>query len=191
GDRVGLVVFSGEGATQSPLTSDYPVFLGLIDKVDHGKLPEGTAIGMGLATSINLLRDSRSNTKVVILLTDGENNAGEIDPVEAARMAQLLGMRVYTIGVGGGGSSFQRNRLFAGEATLRAISETTGAAFFRATDPNSLKDIYDVIGKLEKSKVSEIRYTRVDDLWLPFLAAGFCLLILEITLSNTVFRRFP
>ena len=195
GDRIGLVVFAAEGATQSPMTSDYPELLGLIDKVDHGKLPEGTAIGNGMATSINLLRESRSKTKVIVLLTDGQNNSGEIDPLEAAKMAQLLDVRVYTIGVGGQPNTSARNRGPGSnpvdEATLRSVSETTGASYFRATDPNGLKDIYELIGRLEKSKMAEIRYTRVDDLWLPFIAGAFALLIVEIILSNSIFRRFP
>ena len=197
GDRIGLVVFGGEGATLSPLTLDYSDLLGLVDKVDHGKLPEGTAIGNGIATSINLLRESRSKTRVVILLTDGENNAGQIDPLEAAKMSQLLDVRVYTIAVAGLPNTSTRSRVPARDPldqaaiTLRGISETTGASYFRATDPGSLKDIYELIGRLEKSKMSEVRYTRVDDLWLPFLAGAFGLLVLEIVLSNTIFRRFP
>lgn len=195
GDRIGLVVFSAEGATHSPLTLDYPVFLELLDQVDHGKLPEGTAVGNGIATSVNLLRDSRARTKVVILVTDGQNNAGDIGPEDAARMAQLLGIRVYTIGVGGQRAGGSRGGAFApsavDETTLRAISEATGASYFKATDPEGLREIYELIGRLEKSQVGEIKYSRVDDLWLPFLTAAFVLLFGEIALSNTIFRRFP
>lgn len=191
-DRVGLVVFSGEAVTQSPISLDYPMTLQLLEAVDHGRLPEGTAVGNGLAQSVNLLRDSRSKSKVVILLTDGQSNAGDIAPNTAANMAELLNVKVYTVGVGA--SQTDRSRAFSSaidEELLRRISERTGAAYFRATDQKSLAAIYDLIDKLETTEQGEDRFVEVHDLTSYFLAFAGLLLFLEIVLRNTWFRKIP
>ena len=196
-DRIGLVAFSSEAVTASPLTLEHPELLSVLDNVGHGRLREGTAIGHGIATSVNLLRESRAKSRIVILLTDGENNSGDIDPQQAAQMAQLLGIKVYTIGMGPQApASNQQNRAAnfsytVDEETLRNISQTTGAAYFRATDRENLKQIYDLIAKMEKSPLGQQRYSKVDDLWLQTLLAALALLVMEITLSNTLLRRLP
>lgn len=203
GDRLGLVAFSSEAVSVSPLTVDYPVLLQLLDGVGHGRLPEGTAIGNGLATAVNLLRDSRAKSRVVILLTDGQNNSGDVAPAAAARMAELLRARTYTIGVGAVSQSAppaRGRRTPAGgsspttsidEELLRQISETTGGAYFRAVDQDSLKQIYSLIGRLEKSETAEQKYVEVIDLSGYALLAAGMLLLLELSLLTTWFRRAP
>lgn len=202
-DRVGLVAFGREAVTASPLTLDYQALTELLKGVDHGKLPEGTAIGHGLSTSVNLLRESRARSRIVVLLTDGQNNSGEIDPLKAARLAQLLGIKVYTIGVGGAVTfPGQRNPSGSGrqsmaplfgvdEETLRRVSDTTAASYFRATDPDTLRKVYEQIEQLEKSQVGRQRYATLDELapWLLLPALGLALI--EVALATTVFRRFP
>lgn len=196
-DRIGLVAFGREGAAYSPLTLDYNALREIVKTVDHGKLPEGTAIGNGLATSVNLLRDSRAKSRAVVLLTDGQNNSGEIDPLRAANMAQLLGIRVYTIGVGGA-SNFPgapgRGRttpVFGGvdEESMRRISESTGAAYFRATDPSALRQVYDQIERLEKSQVGGMKYAVLDEMGPYLLLGALGLLVLELALRHSVYRR--
>ncbi|MCX6020848.1 MAG: VWA domain-containing protein [Chloroflexi bacterium] len=198
-DRIALVAFGREGAAYSPLTLDYNALRDIVKTIDHGKLPEGTAIGHGLATSVNLLRDSRAKSRAVVLLTDGQNNSGDIDPQRAATMAKLLGIRVYTIGVGGL-ANFPgvpgRGRtlpIFGGvdEESLRSISESTGAAYFRATDPDALRNVYDQIERLEKSQVGGLRYATLDELGPYLLVFGLALLAFEIARRTTVYRRIP
>jgi Ca-activated chloride channel homolog len=196
-----LVAFGREGAAYSPLTLDYSALRDILKTVDHGKLPEGTAIGHGVATSVNLLRDSRAKSRAVVLLTDGQNNSGEIDPIKAANLAKLLGIRVYTIGVGGkanfpgqfGRLPGQTLPVFGGvdEDSLRRISESTGAAYFRATDPDALRNVYDQIEKLEKSQVGGMKYAVLDEIGPYLLALALSVLVLEIVLRNSVYRRIP
>ena len=201
-DRIGLVAFASEAVTVSPMTLDYDALLDLMKTVDHSKLPEGTAVGHGLSTAVNLLRDSRAPSRAVILLTDGENNSGTVDPLKAAHIAELIGVKVYTIGVGGA-ANFPRQRAPGGpgrqlapaigvdEQTLTKIAEMTGAAYFRATDLDTLAKVYAQIEQLEKSRVGGQRYAVLDEMapWLLLPAIGLGLL--EVMLATTVFRRFP
>ncbi len=199
GDRIGLVAFAGAGVSVSPLTSDYPVLLGLLSQVNHGKLPEGTAIGNGLATALNLVREGQGKSRVVVVLTDGQNNAGEILPEAAAKLAQTLNVRVYTIGVGAaarGGATLRGGRTgFTGdsidEELLRNIAESTGGAYFRATDQDALKQVYATIDRLEKSDTGTQRQIEVQDLSIYALLGALALLFLEVALQNTLFRKAP
>ncbi len=205
-DRVGLVVFSGESFTLCPLTLDYPVLIELLNDVKismDGQLQDGTAIGDAIATTTHRLRDSEAKTKIVILLTDGENNAGTIDPGPAASLAQSFGIRVYTIGMGkeGGaripyedttfGKRYREELTYLDEGTLKQIANTTGARYFRATDVQSLKYTYAEIDKLEKTKFKVVNYTDDKELAAYFLIPAVLLLGLEILLSNTVLRKIP
>ena len=206
GDRIGLVVFSGESYTLCPLTLDYSVLIELLDDVEvamGGQLQDGTAIGDAIATTAHRLRDSDAKTKIVILLTDGENNAGTITPETAASLAQSFGIRVYTIGMGkeGGalipyedttfGKRYREVLTYLDEDTLKLIANTTGARYFRATDVQSLKHVYAEIDQLEKTKFKVVNYTDRQELAAYFLIPAVLLLGLEIILSNTVLRKIP
>ncbi len=203
-DRIGLVIFAGHSVTQAPLTLDYDVLLSLLDKVHIGILQEdGTAIGMAIANSVNRLRESEAKSKVIILLTDGVNNHGEIDPLTAANLAQALQLRIYTIGAGSKGQAFvtvddpffgkRRVPIQADldEDTLQNVAELTGGAYFRATDEQSLANIYDEIEQLEKTKINVKQYTEYVELFPYLLYAGFALLCLEIIFANTRLRKVP
>ena len=199
-DRIGLVIYSGESFTQCPRTTDHKVLLNLFESVHNGMIEDGTAIGLGLATSVNRLKDSDGKSKVVILLTDGQNTTGSIPPLTAADIAQAFGTRVYTVGVGTRGvapypfrDAFGRERIQnipveIDEETLKEIAKTTGGAYFRATDNNSLEAIYQEIDKLEKSKISETEYQNKDELFFWWAFAAACLLGLEFLLRYTLFR---
>ncbi len=206
GDRIGLVVFSGESYTLCPLTLDYSVLIELLDEVEvamGGQLQDGTAIGDAIATTAHRLRTSDAKTKIVILLTDGENNAGTINPGTAASLAQSFGIRVYTIGMGkeGGalipyedttfGKRYREVLTYLDEDTLKLIANTTGARYFRATDVQSLKHVYAEIDQLEKTKFKVVNYTDRQELAAYFLIPAALLLGLEIILSNTVLRKIP
>lgn len=197
GDRVGLVGFASEAVTVSPLSTDYPILLGLLDGVTFGRLPDGTAIGHGLATSVNLLRDARGKSRVVVLLTDGENNAGEITPATAAKMAETLNIRAYTIMVGAQGVRPGRpnaNRppaMTPAEETLQSISDATGGAFYRATDEDTLRAVYENIGRLEKSDTGEQKFVEVVDLGFYLVLAAVVGLLLETVLRHSLLRRAP
>lgn len=195
-DRVGLVVFAAESFTQCPITTDRQVVLNLLAKIKDGLIEDGTAIGMGLATAVSRLKESEAKSKVVILLTDGINNTGFIDPITASDAALEYGIRVYTIGVGTIGKarhpmSPQPVDVKIDEALLREIAEATGGKYFRATNNESLKQIYDEIDTLEKTKIEVSTIQRVSDefYWLLF-AAGMCLL-LEMILRYTLVRSIP
>ena len=202
-DRVGLVVFAGKSFTQCPLTVDYKILIALIRQVSIGAIEDGTAIGMGLVNSINRLRESKSKSKVIILLTDGQNNRGEIDPMTAAQIAQALNIRVYTIGAGKDGLAripvddpfFGKQYVTAevkiDEETLRGIAETTGGKYFRATNQKALEDIYDQIGQLEKTKIDVKTYFRYKDLYPYLLLPALALLFLHFILIRTVFLELP
>ncbi len=205
-DRIGLVVFSGESFTLCPLTLDYPILIELLDDVEiamGGQLQDGTAIGDAIATTTHRLRDSEAKTKIVILLTDGENNAGTIDPGTAASLAQSFGIRVYTIGMGkeGGaripyedttfGKRYREELTYLDEDTLKLIANATGARYFRATDVQSLKYTYAEIDKLERTQFQVVNYTDHKELTAYFLIPAALLLGLEILLSNTVLRKIP
>ncbi|MFH1259421.1 MAG: VWA domain-containing protein [Elusimicrobiota bacterium] len=203
-DRIGLVVFSALSFTQCPLTLDYGAVLDFLDKVEIGMTQtDGTAIGMAIGTCLNRLKDSSAKSKVVILLTDGRNNKGEIDPVTAAKAAQALGIKIYTIGAGApGGSLFPYEDPIFGrryvqlpedldEETLTGIAQITGGLYFRATDSQSLNNIYKQIDKMEKTEIKVKEYTEYIELYPFFIFPGLILLLLEIILGNTYFRRIP
>lgn len=187
-DRAGVVIFSSETMVLSPLTLDYAAAQRLIGTVEPGKtLRDGTAIGMGLAAAINVLRDSTARSKVVVLATDGENNTGDVQPLDAAQMAKLLGVRVYTIGVAPTGKG-------AGdvdEALMKKMSEMAGGQYYRASDENALRNVYREIEALEKARVGSRGFVETSDASLPFVALGGVLLLLELLLATTVFRRTP
>lgn len=201
-DRIGLSIFAAESFTQCPLTKDHAVLMNLFNDVQSGILEDGTAIGMGLATSINRLKDSDAKSKVIILLTDGENNRGSIDPLTAAEMAKTYGIRVYTIGVGTIGTApypfqtpfgiqLQPVEVKIDEATLKEIATTTDGAYFRATDNNKLIEVYKEIDKLEKTKIDVKHFSKVNERYLPFALLAGILLLFEILLRHTIFRRIP
>lgn len=204
GDRIGLVVYAGESFTQTPITSDKSIVLSSLEAIEYNKVLEnGTAIGMGLATAVNRLKDSQAESKVIILLTDGMNNAGFIDPKIASELAVEFGIKTYTIGVGSNGTAlspinilpngnFQYGRVPVeiDETLLKEIAEMTGGKYFRATDNRSLEEIYEEIDALEKTEIEEFRYYNYEEKFRPLiLLAGF-LLMFEILLRFTVFRSF-
>ena len=202
-DRIGLVVFAAESYTQCPLTLDYGILLHFLKQVDVGLVKDGTAIGLGIANAVNRLRYSTAKSKVIILLTDGRNNAGEVDPITAARIAKALGVRIYTIGVGTRGNAlYPVDDPFFGrryvsmpveidEDLLREIARETGGRYFRATDTAALERIFDEIGKLEKTKIEVKHYVRYKELFIRFLLPAFAILLLEIVVANTRFRKLP
>lgn len=190
-DQIGLVVFAGESFTQCPLTTDHAVLVNLFKSVKFGMIEDGTAIGLGLANAINRMKDSETKSKVVILLTDGSNNRGEIDPQTAAEIAKTYGIRVYAVGVGSHGQARVPVQTPMGtqymmmdsefdEETLRQIASTTGGAYFRATDNSSLKKIYEEIDQLEKTKLRVREFSKRTEHFAPFLIAAVMCLLLEI-----------
>ena len=202
-DRIGIVIFAGESFTQCPLTTDQGVLLSAIENIRNGLLEDGTAIGSGLGTSVDRLRTSKAKSKVVILLTDGENNGGLIDPMTAKEIAKAFAVKVYTIGVGTDGYAKQPVQLPTGdivyqdakvtidEKLLTEIANETGGKYFRAKDNNSLSKIYEDIDTLEKSKVELTTMTRYTEKFFPFVMAALILLFLEVVLRFTLFKKFP
>ena len=203
GDRLGLVVFAGEAFTQSPLTTDQSTLQTLLARIRSGLIEDGTAIGNGLATAINRLRESEAKSKVIILLTDGINNRGEIAPMTAAEIARAQGIRVYTIGVGSRGTApypavdmfgnmtFINQKVEIDEKTLTEIARLTGGRYFRATDKEKLQAIYDEINQLEKSRVEVTERITYHELFLGWVHAALALLTAELLLSNLVLKRIP
>jgi Ca-activated chloride channel family protein len=202
-DRIGLVVFAKESFTQCPLTLDYNILLGFLDQVTFGMVEDGTAIGMALANSCNRLKDSPSKSKVIILLTDGVNNAGEIDPVTAAEIAKTLNIRVYAVGAGRPGPApypvddpiFGRRYVNVeneiDEESLKKIASITGGRYYRAVDEAGLRNIYEEISSLEKTEIKTKQYLQFQEFYLYFLACGLGLILVEIVLSQTRFRKLP
>ncbi len=199
-DRIGLVVFSGESFTQCPLTTDHAVLINLLREIQSGMIEDGTAIGMGLATAVNRIKDSKAKSKVIILLTDGVNNRGEIAPATAAGIAKTFGIRVYTIGVGTQGMApypvqtpygiqYQDMPVEIDEAILQEIAQNTGGKYFRATDNDKLIQVYREIDKLEKSKIDVRQFSRKEEKFLFPAILAFCMLIFEITARNTIFKN--
>lgn len=185
--RTGMVLFSGEAVTLSPLTLDHQAVADLVQPVEAGVLPGGTAIGTGLATGINLLRDSEAESKVIILLTDGQNNSGEIGPYDAAQLARLLGIRLYTIGAAGG-----TTRGFpVDERQMRQISEMTGGSYFRASDESTLRSIYRDIEQLETTRVGSMTFMDYRDVAVWLMVPAALLVLLELVLGATLLRRVP
>ena len=200
-DRVGLIVFAAEAYTQVPLTLDYGFLRRMLERTRIGRVTDGTAVGTALATAVNRLRDTESESKVVILLTDGRNNRGEMDPATAAEIAQALDVRVYAIGVGSSegvespsqGQSAERQPGEAGidEQMLRTVATTTGGRYFSATSKEALRDIYDEIDELETTEVEERVYTDRRETYAWFLGPAALLVLLDVVLSTTLLRRFP
>jgi Ca-activated chloride channel family protein len=201
-DRIGLVVFSGESFTQCPLTTDHAVVTNLLRETHTGILEDGTAIGNGLATSVNRLKESDAISRVIILLTDGENNRGEIPPLTAAEIAKTFGIRVYTIGVGTIGTApypvqtpfgtrIQDVQVKIDEESLQSIANITGGKYYRATNNDKLREIYDEIDALEKSKIEVKEFSKKEEEFQPFALAAMMLMILGILLKVSVFRNIP
>lgn len=198
-DQIGLIVFAGESFTQCPLTIDHAVLVNLFQSVEYGMIEDGTAIGLGLANAVNRMKDSQTKSKVIILLTDGSNNRGDIDPQTAAEIAKTFGIRVYTVGVGSYGQARVPVQTPIGtqyitmdsefdETTLQRIAQTTGGQYFRATDNSSLKKIYEQIDQLEKTKLRVREYSKHTENFAPFLYAALLCLLGEIVLRYFVLR---
>jgi len=203
-DRIGIVVYAGESFTQTPITSDKGIVKRTISELRWGQLDGGTAIGMGLGSGVNRLKESKAKSKVIILLTDGVNNSGNIDPRTATELAKELGIKVYTIGIGTNGMAdfpwakdprtgqlqFRKQQVEIDEKLLEEIAEETNGKYFRATNNESLEEIYNEIDKLEKTKIEEFKYYNYQEMYrdLVFLALG--LLLLEFLLRNTLFKSF-
>jgi Ca-activated chloride channel family protein len=204
-DRIGLVVYAGESYTRTPVTSDKSMLLNSLKEVQYNGmvLQDGTAIGIGLATAINRLKDSKTKSKIIILLTDGVNNLGSLDPISAAEIAKSYSIKVYTVGVGTNGMAnfpvakdangnivFQPQKVEIDEKLMQEIAATTNGKYFRATDNKKLEAIYDEIDRLEKSKITENRFMMFDEQFRPWLLIGLFLLALEMILSRTIFKSF-
>jgi Ca-activated chloride channel family protein len=199
-DRIGLVIFAGQSYTVCPPTLDYNLLTKLIQQIQMGVVEDGTAIGMGLATAVNRLKDSKARSKVIILLTDGQNNAGEIDPGTAADLAVTYGIKIYSIGAGTKGMArypiqdpifgkrYQNMKVDIDEPMLISMAQMTGGKYYRATDSKSLQAIYDEIDSLEKTKVDELIYTDYQELYEYFLLPALALLAFSMLLSKTLFR---
>ena len=201
-DNIGLVVFAAESFTQCPLTIDHGVLLNLFKDIQPGIIQDGTAIGLGLANAVSRIKDSQAKSKVIILLTDGVNNTGEIAPVTAAEIAKTFGIRVYTIGVGTQGEApypiptafgvqYQNVPVEIDEQVLKQIASTTGGQYFRATDNSSLKEIYSEIDQLEKTKISVQEFSKKQEEYKNWALLVFALLLIEVLLRNTVLRNIP
>lgn len=201
-DRIGLTIFSGEAFTQCPLTTDHATLLNLFKDVKSGMIEDGTAIGLGLATSINRLRESNAESKVIILLTDGVNNRGEIDPVTAAELANTFGIRVYTIGVGSRGTApypvqtpfgtqYKQMEVEIDEATLQEMAQMTDGKYFRATSNSALKEIYDRIDQMEKTRIETKSFAKKQEEYIWFAIIAAVALLMEVVLRATIFRTMP
>lgn len=202
-DRIGIVAFAARAYTVSPLTLDYGWLMQNMDRIKIGMIEDGTAIGSGITSALNRLKDSEAKGKVVIVLTDGRNNAGKISPLTSADAASALDIKVYTIGAGTkglapypakdffGNTVYKPVKIEIDEEVLMKIAEKTGAQYFRATDTESLRDIYEEIDKLEKTPIEERGYIQYNELFSSFLIPGLCLLLAEVVFKNTVLRRIP
>ncbi|MFL2616620.1 MAG: vWA domain-containing protein [Flavobacteriaceae bacterium] len=201
-DRIGLVIYAGESYTKTPVTSDKEVVINSLTEISFdGIIDDGTAIGMGLATSVNRLKDSKAKSKVIILLTDGVNNSGFIDPSTASDLASTYGIKTYTIGLGTNGNArapvalnpngsfrFGITKVEIDEDLLNEVADKTGGKYFRATDNRKLEEIYEEINKLEKTEVEEIKYSDVDEKYRPFALLAFAFISLELFLKYVFFR---
>ena len=202
-DRIGLVAYAGEAYTKTPITSDKSIVLSALREITYGQLNDGTAIGMGLATSVNRLKESKAVSKIIILLTDGVNNSGFIEPQTAADLAVEYDLKTYTIGLGTNGNAltpisynadgsfrYGMRQVEIDETLLEEIANTTGGKYFRATNNEKLEEIYDEINKLEKTEIEEFKYTRFEEKFRPWVLLAVALLLLEWLLRNTLFRSF-
>ncbi len=202
-DRIGIIAFAAKAYTVSPLTLDYGWLIQTLDRVKIGLIEDGTAIGSGLGSSLSRLKDTEAKSKVVILLTDGRNNAGKISPLTAAEAASALDIKVYTIGAGTkgyapypdrdlfGNKVYRRVQIEIDEETLKSIAGKASGLYFRATDTNSLRSIYKEIDLLEKTEIEESGYIEYKEMFHWFLIPGLILILLEVILNNTVLRRIP
>ena len=203
-DNIGIVIFSGESFTLVPMTSDTAVLLNYVQDIKMGMLEDGTAIGDGLATAINRIKGGKAKSKSIILLTDGSNNTGIVAPLTAAEIARRMGVKVYTIGVGTNGEAefpigrniygkveYQLMPVVIDEVTLKKIANTTGGAYFRATDKSTLNDIFNEIDKLEKTKMDVKQFSHTEDNYLPWALALLALVIVELLARNTILRNIP
>lgn len=203
-DRIGIVIYAGESFTQTPITSDKEIIKRTISEIDWGKIDDGTAIGMGLGSAVNRLKDSNAKSKVIILLTDGVNNSGFVDPKTATELAKELDIKVYTIGIGTNGVAlfpyskdprtgelhYRSQQVEIDEELLKYIANETAGKYFRATDNTKLKEIYNEIDKLEKTKVEEFKYYNYQEKYRLLVFIGLGLLGLEFLLRNTLFKSF-
>ncbi len=202
-DRIGLVAYAGESYTKTPITSDKGIVLNALSEITYGQLADGTAIGMGLATAVNRLKDSKANSKVIILLTDGVNNSGFIEPETAANLAVEFGIKTYTIGLGTNGNAlspiaynadgtfrYGMREVEIDEALLQKIARVTGGQYFRATNNQKLEAIYDEINKLEKTEIEEFRYYNYEEKFRPWVLLAGVLLLSEWLFRTTVFKSF-
>ena len=201
-DNIGLVVFASESFTQCPMTIDHAVLINLFKGVNYGLIEDGTAIGLGLANAINRIKDSKAKSKVIILLTDGSNNRGDIAPITAAEIAKTFGLRVYTIGVGSSGIvnvpvqtpigiQYQQMQSEFDEKSLQKIANMTGGKYFRASDNSKLRRIYQEIDQLEKTKISVREFSKKNEQFFLFSLLAFIFLISEVLMRNTILRRIP
>lgn len=201
-DRIGLVIFSGESFTQCPITSDHAVIKNLMAGIESGMLADGTAIGEGLATAVNRIKNSKSKSKVIILMTDGVNNVGAVDPLTAGDIAKAFNVRVYTIGVGTQGMApypfktpfgiqYQNVPVQIDEEVLKQIAAETGGKYFRATNTSKLRDVYNEIDKMEKTKISVTEFHNKSEEFYPLILLAILLLSLEFLLKYTVFKSLP
>lgn len=201
-DRIGLVVFAREAFTQCPLTIDYSVLRNLLSEIESGMIEDGTAIGNAIANGVNRLKESEAKSKIIILLTDGVNNAGEVDPVSAAQIAKTFGIKIYSIGVGTKGEApypvqtpfgtrYQMVPVQIDEEALKKISSETDGKYFRAVDNKSLENIYKEIDKLEKTKVEITSYRNAEELFYAWLGGSILFLLLEFGLAKTILRKIP
>ncbi|MGB3149022.1 MAG: VWA domain-containing protein, partial [Maribacter sp.] len=202
-DRIGLVAYAGEGYTKTPITTDKAIVLNALREITYGQLEDGTAIGMGLATAVNRLKESKAKSKIIILLTDGVNNSGFIEPQTAANLAIEFDIKTYTIGLGTNGNAlspigynadgsfrYGLQQVEIDEDLLQDIAKVTGGKYFRATNNETLEEIYDEINKLEKTEIEEFKYYRYEEKFRPWVLIAGLLLLLEWILRNTVFRSF-
>jgi len=201
-DRIGLVVYAGESYTKTPVTTDKSIILNSLAELTYGQVEDGTAIGMGLATAVNRLKESKAKSRVIILLTDGVNNTGVIDPLIAAELAAEYGIKVYTVGIGTNGMAlspyalnpdgsimYRMLQVEIDESLMKKIAQITHGRYFRATNNQKLQQIYDEINKLETSKIEEFKYTEVDEKFRLLVIIATILLLLEFLLKHTVFRN--
>jgi len=202
-DRIGLVAYAGESYTKTPITSDKSLVLSALREITYGQLNDGTAIGMGLATSVNRLKESKAISKIIILLTDGVNNSGFIEPQTAADLAVEFGIKTYTIGLGTNGNAltpvtynadgsfrYGLRQVEIDETLLKGIAKATGGQYFRATNNSKLEEIYDEINKLERTEIEEFKYYKYEEKFRPWVLLAGALLLLEWLLRNTLFRSF-
>ncbi|GGF63854.1 BatA protein [Wenyingzhuangia marina] len=202
-DRIGIVVYAGESYTKTPITTDKSIVKRTIQSIEYGGIQDGTAIGMGLGSAVNRLKESTAKSKVIILLTDGVNTAGSVDPKLATELAKGLGIKVYTIGIGTNGMAempyaqdyngnliYKPMKVEIDEKLLTYIAEETGGRYFRATSNNKLKTIYEEIDKLEKTVIEDIKYYNYDELYRNLVIAALLLLVIEYLLKNTLFKSF-